>query len=294
MGMIGKVGDVEIGRVFDSSLLGFTAQSWFPLFDRDAVRAHEHWLCPDHYDPETGRFPMPVHSWVLCVKGRNILIDTCMGNHKERPQFPEMHRLQNRYLERLAAVGLSPQDIDYVLCTHLHLDHVGWNTQLDNGRWVPTFPNARYIFSREEYEATKAEALDPSSAPYLKATFEDSISPVVEAGKVELYDGVYEILDCIALRPAPGHSPGHVRIELKSQDSVGVFCGDMLHSPIQVPFWQWSSVVCWDKEMSAASRRELLEYCVANNALLIPGHFEAPHVGRISHKQGNFSLSFGW
>ncbi|KKC23921.1 MBL fold metallo-hydrolase [Sphingomonas sp. SRS2] len=294
MAMIGSVGNVEIGRIFDSSLLGFTAQSWFPLFDREALRAHEHWLCPDHFDPETGRIPMPVHSWLLRVGGRNVLIDTCMGNDKERPQFPEMHRLQNRYLDRLAAVGLAPADIDYVLCTHLHVDHVGWNTCLENGRWVPTFPNARYIFSKVEYEATKAEALDPAKPAYLRATFEDSIHPVIEAGKVELYDGTYELLDCITLRPAPGHSEGHVRIELRSQDNLGIFCGDMVHSPLQIPLWEWSSVVCWDKAMSAKARHELLQYCVNENALLIPGHFEAPHVGRIREKQGKFSIDFGW
>lgn len=292
--MIGAVGNVEIGRVFDSSLLGFTAQMWFPLFDREAIRVHESWLCPNHWDPETGRVPMPVHSWLLRVGGKNLLIDTCMGNHKERPQLPEMHKLTNRYLDRLSGIGLHPKDIDFVLCTHLHVDHVGWNTYLENGRWVPTFPNAKYIFSRAEYEAAKVEALDPNSPAFIKATFEDSIFPVVDAGKVELFDVIHELLDCITLRPAPGHSVGHVRIELKSQGQLGVFCGDMLHSPIQVPFWQWSSVACWDQEMAAESRRDLLEYCVAENALLIPGHFEAPHVGRIRAKQDQFSIDFGW
>jgi glyoxylase-like metal-dependent hydrolase (beta-lactamase superfamily II) len=292
--VIGKIGEIEICRILDSYLLGETMQAWFPDFDREAVKPHECWLCPTHYDPESGHFAMPVHSWLLKVGGYNVLIDTCMGNHKSRPGLMEMHMLANRYLERMTDCGVTPDDIDYVLCTHLHVDHVGWNTRLSNGRWVPTFPNAKYVFSRTEFEAAKAEAAHPDSPPFLKAAFEDSIFPIAEAGKAHLVDGVQEFLDCLTLRPAPGHSPGHVRIELNSRGERGVFAGDMLHSPVQVPFWNWSSRVCWDKAMSAKSRRELLEFCASENALLLPAHFEAPHVGRIRQSAESFSIDFSW
>lgn len=294
MTAIGRIGKVEIGRILDSSLLGFTAQKWFPNFSREAVRPHEHWLCPTHYDAECGRIPMPVHSWILRVGKYNVLIDTCMGNDKNRAEFGEMHMLTNRYLERMAALGLAPEDIHYVLCTHLHVDHVGWNTRLVNGRWVPTFPNAKYVMSRREYDAAQAEAANPDTPGFIRNTFADSVYPVVEAGKHCLVDDVHELLDCLTLRSAPGHSPGHVRIELKSQGETSVFAGDMLHSPIQIPFWQWSSIVCWNQEMATSARRELLEYCCAENALLIPGHFEAPHVGRIREAGGTFAIDFGW
>jgi glyoxylase-like metal-dependent hydrolase (beta-lactamase superfamily II) len=294
MAMLGKIGNIEIGRILDSSLLGFTAQKWFPDFDRDRVRAHEHWLCPLHYDPECGRIPMPVPSWLLRIGKFNVLIDTCLGNDKNRNEFPEMHMLTNRYLERLAGLGLAPGDIDYVLCTHLHVDHVGWNTYLRNGRWVPTFPNASYVISRREYEAAKKEAADPGAPAFVRNTFEDSIYPVVESGKACLVDDVHELLDCLTLRSAPGHSPGHVRIELASQGALAVFAGDILHSPLQIPFWQWSSIVCWNQAMAADARRELLEFCCSENALLIPGHFEAPHVGRIRRDGTTFWIDFGW
>ncbi len=294
MGMVGKVGTVEIGRILDSSLLGFTAQTWFPDFDRQLVEPHEQWLCPHHYDPECGRIPMPVHSWLLRVGDHNVLIDTCLGNDKERPEFAEMHRLTNRYLGRMTELGLGPEEIDYVLCTHLHVDHVGWNTRLENGRWVPTFPNAQYVLSRKEYEAAKEEAADPGAPAFIRNTFEDSVHPVVESGKSCLVDDGYELLDNLTLRLAPGHSPGHVRIELRSGDATAVFAGDILHSPIQVPLWQWSSIVCWDKAMAAKARRELLEFCCAENAILIPGHFEAPHVGRIREAGNTFAIDFGW
>jgi glyoxylase-like metal-dependent hydrolase (beta-lactamase superfamily II) len=202
--------------------------------------------------------------------------------------------LDTRYCQRLAELGVTPNDVHYVLCTHLHVDHVGWNTRLHNGRWVPTFPNARYVLSRTEYEAAKRAALNPASPPLSRQVFEDSIHPVVEAGKACLVDGVHELLDHLTLRPAPGHSPGHFRIELRSQGAVGVFAGDILHSPIQVPLWEWSTRVCWDKRMAAASRRELLEFCASENALLMPGHFQAPHVGRIKRAGGTFAIGFGW
>ncbi len=290
----GRVGEVEIGRVLDSYILGETMQAWFPDFDRAAVKSHEHWLCPNHYDAESGHFKMPVHSWVFRLNGYNVLVDTCVGNHKIRPTLYEFHLLETHYLRRLAEVGLRPEDVDYVLCTHLHVDHVGWNTKLENGRWVPTFPNARYVMSRVEYESTKELASNPQGPPFLRHVFEDSVYPIVEAGKAELVDGVHEMLDALILRPAPGHSAGHVRIELKSRGEQAIFAGDLLHSPVQVPFWQWSTRVCLDRKMAAQSRRELLEFCVAENALLLPGHFEAPYGGRIKNRNDTFAIDFGW
>lgn len=294
MNSIGRIGAVEVGRVLDSYLLGETMQGWFPDFTREAVEPHVHWLCPHYYDPESGRLPMPVHSWLLRVGSTNVLIDTCIGNHKSRPDKFEMHMLNTRYLERLKELGAAPEEIDYVLCSHLHLDHVGWNTRLENGRWVPTFPNAKYVFSRVEYEAAKQEAASATCPPFLRNVFEDSVFPVVEAGKACLVDGVHELLDALTLRPAPGHSPGHVRIELASKGERGVFAGDMLHSPVQVPLWPWSTRVCWDRPMASRARRELLEFCASENALLLPCHFEAPYVGRIRATGETFAIDFGW
>ena len=294
MTTVGKIGTVEIDRIFDSSLLGFTAQAWFPKFTCEAVRPHEPWLCPTHYDAESGRIPMPVSSWLIRINGHNVLIDTCLGNDKERPAFPEMHRLRTRYLDRLEQVGLRPEDIHYGLCIHLHVDHVGWNTRRGDGRWVPPFPNPTHVISRKEYEAAKAMAANPDAQPVSKALFEDSVLPIIESGQAVLVDDTHELLGCLRLHPAPGHSPGHVRIELRSQGSTGVFAGDLVHSPIQVPLWQWSTVQCWNQEMSAPSRRALLEFCCAENAVLIPGHFEAPHAGRIKPAGDTFAIDFGW
>jgi glyoxylase-like metal-dependent hydrolase (beta-lactamase superfamily II) len=223
-----------------------------------------------------------------------VLIDTCVGNHKPRPFFIHMDGLNTNYLARLSALGLRPEDVDYVLCTHLHVDHVGWNTRLLDGRWVPTFPNAKYVVARPEYEAARAAAEDPRTPEAVRNCFADSIFPVVEAGQVEFVDGAHELLDCLTLRPAPGHSPGHIRIEARSRGEVGVFAGDMLHSPIQVPLWRWSSMVCWDRALAAEARRELLAFCVSENAVLLPGHFKAPFGGRIREQADTFAIRFDW
>jgi glyoxylase-like metal-dependent hydrolase (beta-lactamase superfamily II) len=174
------------------------------------------------------------------------------------------------------------------------VDHVGWNTRLQDSRWVPTFPNARYVISRHEYEATRDEAAQPKTVEFIRNCFQDSVLPIVEAGKAVFVDGTHEMLDNFTLRPAPGHSPGNQRIELRSGGELAVFAGDIVHSAIQIPFWQWSSKACWDPTQSAQSRRELLEFCVEENALLIPGHFAAPHVARIRDDHGTFTANFGW
>jgi len=293
-GVIGSIGDVEIAQVFETVLVGETMQSWFPLFDREAVRAHEHWLCPHHYNPESGHFAMPVHSWVLQVNGKTLLIDTCIGNHKNRAGISEMHQLTTDYLGRFLRLGIDPADVDYILCSHLHADHVGWNTRLLNGRWVPTFPNAQYVIARREYHAAKQDAERTDGSPIARIVFEDSIYPVVVAGKAVLVDDDHELLGCLRLHAAPGHSPGHIQIELHSRGESGVFTGDMIHSPIQIPFWEWSSRVCWNPDLAAHSRRNLLDFCASENAVLLPGHFQAPHVARVRAKGDRFAVQFGW
>lgn len=290
---LGRVGDVEIARVHELTFLGQTAADFFPAFDREAVRAHEHWLCPLHFDPESLRIPMDVQSFVLRVGKYTILVDTCCGNEKARPGVPEFHMLTTRYMERLQALGVEPEEVDFVMCTHLHIDHIGWNTRLEQGRWIPTFPNARYIVSRQEYRNAEAEAREiPFEA--IKNGFYDSVLPVMDAGLCDLVDDDYELLDLLKLKPAPGHTEANVQIELTSNGNKAIFAGDMLHSPMQVPFWNWSSKLCWNQDLASQTRRGLFEQCVEENALLVPGHFLAPHAAKVKADGGNFALEWGW
>src|SRR6476659_8657160 len=177
------IGAATVTRVEEQ--LGITNQpceKYFRNFERDVLERHRDWLAPDHYSPQHDRFVTSVHSWLIRLDGLTILIDTCGGNHKERPWTRRFHQLDTPYLQRLRAAGAAPEDIDMVLCTHLHADHVGWNTMLRDGRWVPTFPNAKYLFSRTDdayWDVRKnpAMATDPRHMAYA-----DSVLPVVQSG----------------------------------------------------------------------------------------------------------------
>lgn len=285
----GRIGEMRITRVHETVLFE-DARSWFPDFDAAALEAHLSWLAPQHYDPRTGRIAMPVHSWLLRDGRRTILIDTCCGAHKDRLGIPGMHRLDAPYLQRLAAAGVAPEAVDFVLCTHLHLDHVGWNTRLADGRWVPTFPNARYVFSRAELDRLAA----PDAGALDRLVFQDSVAPLLEAGQAIATDGAHSLEDVLLIRPAPGHSSGHVRIELEGGGDLGIFAGDIIHSPIQAPLWRWSTRFCDDPAQAARTRGELLAFCAERGALLMPGHFGGPGVARVQAAGDGFGLRFGW
>ena len=281
------IGDAKIARLYDSSLLGETAQSLFPSFSREDVRPHEVWLCPHHFNAESGHVRLPVQTFVVEALGKVMLIDTGIGYLKDRPLMTEMHRLTTRYLDRLATLGVGLEAVDYVLFTHLHADHVGWNTRRIGEDWTPTFPNARHIVSRHELETQRRDAATTSFVA-AQNVFRDSVQPILDAGLLDIVEDGDEILDLLRFRPAPGHTAGHMRIELRSGGETAVFAGDAIHSPMQIPFWNWSTKWCADPEAAQRSRHELLEFCVNERAVLIPAHFETPHMVRIKNAGGTF------
>jgi glyoxylase-like metal-dependent hydrolase (beta-lactamase superfamily II) len=262
------------------------AGSFLPDLDRARFAWHHDWLVPAHYDPVHDKLITSNHSWLIRTEGLTILLDTCAGNHKERPWLPRFHQLQIPFLERLEAAGAKPQDIDIVLCTHLHADHVGWNTRLENGRWVPTFPNARYLFSRIENDSCHAH-------PHRAGMYQDSVLPVIEAGQVQLLDGLHEITSALRVEPAPGHTPGHVILKLMEDGGGALFCGDTLHHPVQVYEPDWSTRFCDDPVQARVSRRKVLEHCAEHRSLLFPTHFAAPHVAAIERSgEGRYRPRF--
>ena len=197
------------------------------------------------------------------------------------------------FLERLRAVGVAPEDIDIVLCTHLHADHVGWNTKLENGRWVPTFPNARYLFSRIEKEHFDPEVGDRrAQSPGRSQMYDDSVLPVLQSGQALLLEGDHAIDDRMVVEPAPGHTPGHVILKLNDGGGRGLFCGDVLHHPVQVYEPTWNTRFCELPAEAAATRRRVLEHCAEHNALLFPTHFAAPHVAAIRSSGTGFRPEF--
>ncbi|HYM33454.1 MAG TPA: MBL fold metallo-hydrolase, partial [Candidatus Cybelea sp.] len=270
----------------------FDAKKFFADWRPEAVERHRDWMLPDHYDPASGLLKLSIHSWLIRIGGRNILIDACVGNHKPRPARAHWHMMETRYLERLSEAGASPADIHMVMCTHLHVDHVGWNTRLDNGRWVPTFPNARYVFSKADYDHYLAIDRDPAQAPANHGSFRDSVLPVVEAGLADMVTGARDIDEHLAVDPAPGHTPGTVVVRLASRGNRALFSGDVLHHAIQVFHPEWNSFACADGVNARVSRRKTLEHCAGSGALLMPAHFGAPFVCHIDSKGDGFTPRF--
>ena len=286
------IGAAKLARIEESYEPNFDAASFFADWRPEIVAQHRDWMLPGHYDVATGFLKLSVHSWLIRIGGRTILIDTCVGNHKSRPHRPKWHLMETRYLERLAAAGVRPEAIDMVMCTHLHMDHVGWNTRLDNGRWVPSFPNARYVFSRADYDHYRALDADPATGPVGQGSFRDSVAPIVEAGLAEMIDGARAIDEHLAIDPCPGHTPGTVAINLESSGQSAVFCGDILHHAIQVFHPAWNSFACADAINARISRRKVLEQCAGSGALLMPAHFGAPFCWHIESRGDGFVPRF--
>ena len=264
------IGDVEVTRIEEAILREPTTifTEW-----RDEILDEHRWMVPNCFDVAAGTFLASIHSWLVRTKRHTILINSCAGNHKERPLSPRFHQLNTPFLDRLQAAGVQPEEIDYVLCTHLHVDHVGWNTRLRDGRWVPTFPNAKYVFSRAErdrWDPKRGAATKPAAT---HAVFLDSVLPVIEAGQDLMVEGEDEIGDGLRIMPTPGHTPGHVSIRLMSGGQEGIFTGDVMHQPIQVYYPQWNSRYCEDAEAARRTRRRLLEHSAERSSLLLPTHF---------------------
>jgi glyoxylase-like metal-dependent hydrolase (beta-lactamase superfamily II) len=269
------------------------AGQFLPDLDRARFESHYPWLVPTHYDPVHDKLITSNHSWLIRTGTLTILLDTCAGNHKERPWLPRFHQLDLPFLERLTAAGARPEEIDIVLCTHLHADHVGWNTRLVNGRWVPTFPNARYLFSRIENDAWNPEIGDRRQRnPGRAGMYDDSVLPVIQSGQAQLLDGLHAIDGSLLVEPTPGHTPGHVILKLLEEGGGAVFCGDTIHHPVQVYEPDWSTRFCDDPVQAHVSRRQVLEHCAAHGSLLFPTHFAAPHVAAIERAGDGYMPRF--
>ena len=204
-----QLGKVGITRI--EELIGplFDPVRFFPDFDPAIFKQHRGWLYPDHVDEKSGRIISSMHSWLIETDHHKILIDTCIGNDKQRMPYRNWHEMQTPWLDNLTAAGVKPEEIDYVMCTHLHVDHVGWNTRLDNGQWVPTFPNAKYVFSKDEYEFWKAERDRENPDTFAQVnnqTFDDSVLPIMRLA--ELIEGETELItDLLRVNPRPATPP---------------------------------------------------------------------------------------
>ncbi len=268
-----NVGKVRITKIVELETVGST-RFILPQASNEEIRKLP-WLIP-HFATAEGRLKMSIHSLVVETPSRRIVVDTGLGNDKEGRNIPAWNNRDTPFLEIMTAAGFPPDSIDTVLCTHLHVDHVGWNTRRVDGRWMPTFPRARYVFGKTEYEHWRDHREEPDKA----AVFDDSVKPIIEAGIADLVAGGAGIGDEISLIPTPGHSPGHISILIRSGGEQGLLSGDVAHHPCQMAHLDWSSTVDFDPLQSAATRRELFGRFADTATLVIGGHFDAGRIER--------------
>ena len=269
-----RIGSVTVTKIVE---LEVTGGSRFILPDAtyDAVLPIG-WLQP-HFADARGRLKMSIHALVIDTPTRRVIVDTCLGNDKENRRIPNWNRLQRPFLADLAAAGYPRQSIDTVLCTHLHVDHVGWNTMLVGGSWVPTFAQARYLFGRVEFAHWQSRDRRDDIA----AIFADSVQPVHDAGLVDLVESDHRICDELSLVPTPGHTPGHVSLRIASQGEEALITGDFMHHPCQIARPDWASTADSDPAEARQTRLRMLRQLADRPVLVIGTHFAGPTAGRI-------------
>jgi len=268
-----KIGAATITRVVDL-VSRIPATALVPDATLENLAPLMHWLKP-HFLNDDGTFALSIHTFLIESCGARILVDTCIGNHKPRG-LPDWNMREGRYLEELASLGAPRESIDRVLCTHLHVDHVGWNTMKSGTQWLPTFPNARYLIGEAEWGYWQNE-----EDPFGKEARADSILPIFAAGLVDLVDASHRINDEVCLIPTPGHTPGHVSVMVTSQGARAVITGDMLHHPLQVARPQWRDIADVDPDQARATRHEFLNRFSDGATLVLGTHFATPTAGRI-------------
>ena len=268
-----QIGTVKITRVIEMETTG-GSRFILPDATRDACKPIG-WMQP-HFMDEQGNLIMSVHALIVDTGKYRIVVDTCIGNDKER-NIPTWSHLQTDFLQQLTAAGYPRESIDYVLCTHLHVDHVGWNTMLVDGEWLPTFPNARYLIGETEWRYWDANEDESQYGPVLA----DSVRPVVDAGLVELVATDHQLCTEVSLQSTPGHTPGHVSIKIESAGQSALITGDCIHHPVQMTRTDWCSSADYDQSQGRWTRENLLAELVDQDTLVIGTHFATPTAGHV-------------
>jgi glyoxylase-like metal-dependent hydrolase (beta-lactamase superfamily II) len=272
-----SVGDLTIHRIIEQETTFLPALDMLPGLIPDVLAENRGWMTQAGAIDPQDTLILAFQSYVVKTPHHTILIDSCIGNDKPRPQRPKWNmKTDDTYMRALAAAGVGVGDIDVVMCTHLHVDHVGWNTRLENGRWVPTFPNARYVFGKSEFDYWTEQHAKAAVPP-----FADSVLPVVDARKAEIVANDYQIGDHVRLMPTPGHTPGHVAILFGRGQDDAVFAGDLMHSPLQARYPELSAKFDVDQTQAAATRRNFLERYCDTETLCCTAHFPSPSSGNI-------------
>jgi glyoxylase-like metal-dependent hydrolase (beta-lactamase superfamily II) len=278
-----QIGDVMVTKIVELEVTG-GSRFILPQATREDILPIA-WLRP-HFADEDGRLRMSIHSFVVETPTRRIVVDTCLGNDKQERRIPAWNDRQGAFLADMAAAGFAPASIDTVLCTHLHVDHVGWNTMLVDGKWVPTFPRARYLMGRIEFEHWS----QPRGRPDKDAVFADSVRPVFDAGLVDLVETDARISEEIDLIPTIGHTPGHVSVHIRSRGEEALITGDFIHHPCQIAHPDWASTADSDPAMAQRTRERMFEELAGAPVLVIGTHFAGATAGRIVRDGGSYRL----
>ena len=283
------IGELDVHRITELSFPAFPVSEFFPASTTDHIAAAREKL-PGRVSDDN-RLMMSFHSFVIRAGAMTIMVDTCCA--KSRPGRAHFDAVRGDFMGELAHAGVHPEEITHVMCTHLHWDHVGWNTKLENGAWVPTFPNARYIMARKEYEYWDALYAKGGKGDNMHLhSFEDSVLPLMRAERAVLVEDDFELAKGLWLEPCNGHSPGHVVLNAQSGGETGVFVGDVLHHPLQVLFPELSSRADFDMDASRVSRRAFIEKHADTGNLILPQHFVTPCCGRIASDGDGYRFDF--
>lgn len=284
-----QIGDVTITSIIERDGPWRRPVDMFPAYDAELGQEHLKTLEPEAYDVASERMIITYQTFVVRTPKHVVLVDTCTGEDKGYP--PPMDFDKAPWLDNFNKAGLSFEDIDYVFCTHLHIDHTGWNTRLVDGRWVPTFPNAKYIFHKDEYayweQATKEGRNPPGNV------WSYNCRPIVEAGQALLVDDAFELDETFSLIPTPGHSPHHMCVNIVSKGQRAVVTGDMMHHMLQCRVPEWSTIFCTDREQAVQSRRRFLAEVCDTPTVILPIHFPCPTAGLIKpYGKNGFDYKF--
>ncbi len=281
------LGHIMINRIIESESPDFDPYGFFPATTPEDWEPHKDWLQPNAMDPVTGNLVLTMQSYLVRTSHHTILVDTCVGDHKKRARENWNMTTSGTFLRRLAEAGVQPEEVDYVMCTHMHVDHVGWNTQLRHGRWVPTFPNAQYVMSQKEWEHWQVVHRE---TPLDHVT--DSVLPIVEAGKAVFVTSDYALDDEVWLESTPGHTPDHVSVRLASNGNNAVVTGDLIHSPVQCVELGWVPRPDFDPAQASATRRSFLEHYCDSDVLICATHFPSPSFGHIAPQGEAFQFVY--
>ena len=284
------LGDVTVARVEEMHGPIMPTDQFFPDLPEQAWKEHREMLVPDHLGAEDAMVITAMQTWLVRSGGRTILIDTGVGTDKTRPAVEPWDHLSLDYLGNLARAGVRPEDVDLVINTHLHLDHIGWNTRLIDGDWVPTFPNATYLMPKVDIEYWNPDNNPGVAGGINENAYEDSIAPVLATGQARLWETSHTIDANLRLEAAPGHTPGASVVTLASGGERALFAGDILHTPLQISHPDHNSCFDLDPAQSRATRLRLLGWAAENNALLLPAHLSGSSALEVEIKGEGFAI----